>query len=388
MKSKLVREVGTAVLVAAMLAGCGSGNTTGNDEAPAEVTETQVETQEDTQQEAQEGTTEIGNPWVEATEAEANEACMRLFKLPDGAADVSWRINSTGVGESGFPGPLVEAQFTLPEYNDLEFCARAKMCSDDTEDISGLYYDWSVEDDVTLANWGMGNMQGKAYGYRDDDISVQLITWFDVEIGISYSLSTSAPDLDGFDIQAIAESMYDEENEPYGAGPSDFLQYQSGVTEFKDYDEIISYLQPGQGYALVDVSGGKDKVLLITELVFEADHSAYEASVYAMDNGVPMQMTTITGNGSSYPLRIDSEGLIYCGDNHHYETYFMTDNNEFIVQAYIDDGVNDGSGEFVGFTRPERSFDPTEDYTGGQEGFDKLIADRDSQPVIEFTMIE
>ncbi|WP_292213581.1 hypothetical protein [Butyrivibrio sp.] len=37
-----------------------------------------------------------------------------------------------------------------------------------------------------------------------------MITWYDVEIGISYSLSTQDKDLDGFDIQAVAEQMYDE----------------------------------------------------------------------------------------------------------------------------------------------------------------------------------
>ena len=35
-----------------------------------------------------------------------------------------------------------------------------------------------------------------------------LCTWYDIEIGISYSLSTTAKDLDGFDIQGIVEAMY------------------------------------------------------------------------------------------------------------------------------------------------------------------------------------
>ena len=35
-----------------------------------------------------------------------------------------------------------------------------------------------------------------------------------LEIGIKYSLSVAAEDLDGFDIQAIAEQMYCAENEP------------------------------------------------------------------------------------------------------------------------------------------------------------------------------
>ena len=69
-----------------------------------------------------------------------------------------------------------------------------------------------------MANWGEGHMSGKTYRAIDETEYTDLITWYDIEIGIKYSLSVSAPDLDGFDIQAIAEQMYDPDNEPY-TGP-------------------------------------------------------------------------------------------------------------------------------------------------------------------------
>ena len=53
----------------------------------------------------------------------------------------------------------------------------------------------------------------------------------------------------------------------------------------------------------------------------------------------------------------------------------------------IDDGVNSGTNEFSGFTRDKNTFD-TNDYTGGQEEFDKLMAERENKPIIEFTVIE
>ncbi len=47
---------------------------------------------------------------------------------------------------------------------------------------------------------------------------VDLLTWYDYEIGIAYSVSVEADDLDGFDLEAIAEQMYDASNEPITEG--------------------------------------------------------------------------------------------------------------------------------------------------------------------------
>ena len=83
-------------------------------------------------------------------------------------------------------------------------------------DITGLYVDWTVgPEDCTLANWGEGHMAGQSYRAITDTEYIDLITWYDVEIGIAYALTVSDADLDGFDIQAIAEQMYTADNEPY-----------------------------------------------------------------------------------------------------------------------------------------------------------------------------
>ena len=53
----------------------------------------------------------------------------------------------------------------------------------------------------------------------------------------------------------------------------------------------------------------------------------------------------------------------------------------------IDDGVDDGSGEFFGFTRQDnKSFD-SEDFTGGQEEFDALAAAREEKPILKFVSV-
>ena len=170
--------------------------------------------------------------------------------------------------------------------------------------------------------------------------------------------------------------------------PEDFVQFQSGKLEFKDFDEIISCLKDGQGYAYIKVYGYDGDVLAVAEQVFLADHSAPEASLYAMKDGKPHCMGMVVGNGSAYPLRLE-DGIIYGGDNHNYDTYFLSESAGIpgIMQKdAVYDGI-DSDGEFGGFMRDENVFDKDKDFTGGQKEFDALIAERESKPVIEFTII-
>lgn len=392
MKKRLISIALTAVLGVSLLAGCGVRN----DNAGGTTAEENVETTDedtadtaDTEEASVEEPVGLANPWRDCTEEEANAACFRLFKAPEGASNIKWSIMEEGADPSGFPGPLVQLTFDIVDtYSTLSFTARAKQTSDENEDISGMYYEWDVTDDATLANWGGGNMQGKCYRALTDTETADLITWFDVEVGISYSLSTVAEDLDGFDIQAIAEAMYNEEADTSGQY-EDFLQFQAGKTEFTDYDEIISYLTPGQGYAYIDVIGSDEKVLAVTELVFEADHSANEAALYGMKDGKPKALGYVMGNGSAYPLRC-ADGVIYGGDNHEYDTYFLNpDGDGVMMKDYVSDGINgDNYPEYDGFMRKTNTFDDDENFTGGEDEFNKLLADREKKPVIEFTPVE
>ena len=214
MKKKIIISILTVTLGLSLLAGCGKAAA---DQTATDTQETEEAADNDTEQDtaddtAEEGKTGLANPWRDCTEEEANTACFRLFKAPEGASNIKWSIMEEGADESGFPGPLVQLTFDIvDEYSTKSFTARAKQSTDENEDISGMNYEWDVTDDVTLANWGMGNMQGKCYRALTDTETADLITWFDVEVGISYSLSVVADDLDGFDIHTIAEAMYNVE---------------------------------------------------------------------------------------------------------------------------------------------------------------------------------
>ena len=383
MKKRLIVLTAALTLSAGVMAGCSSEEAA---EAEAILEEVAKEANE-ADSTATEDVVGIANPWVTITEEEANELCLRLFKAPEGAQVHEWsKCEDLGDPDKGV-GPLVQLSFSL---DDLEYTARAQQGASEDADIAGNYVEWTVgPEDVTLANWGGGNMPGKMYRAINDTGYVDMITWYDIEIGISYSLSVAAADLDGFDIQAIAEQMYNEDNEAFGYGPTDFVQEQSGITSFDTYEDVIAALTPGQGYAYIELYGSEEKLLAVTDLVFEADHTAYEASIYGKLDGKVSQLSNVSGAGSSYPLRLE-DGILYAGSNHSYETYFISaDFGGLMMKDYISDGVDTGTNEFSGFTREENTFDaPTTDYTGGQEEFDKLLAERENKKAIEFTVVE
>ncbi|WP_026525079.1 hypothetical protein [Butyrivibrio sp. MB2005] len=396
MKNKMVMLITLLTVSAAGVMGCGS--TAGapvepeaqetSEAAAAEISDedvAQADAVEAASTSEEENTVGMANPWVEITEGEAQGCCDRLFKAPDGAQDQVWmKCEELGNPDKGI-GPLIQLGFSLDGMN---FTARAQQGAAEDADIAGNYVEWTVgPDEATMANWGGGNMVGKTYRSVNDTGYVDMITWYDMEIGIAYSLSVAAADLDGFDIQAVAEQMYSEDNEPFTNMPNDFLEEQSGKTSFESYDEVISELTEGQGYAYIKLTGCEDELLAVTDLVFEYDHSAYQASIYGKQNGEVVYLGQVTGNGSSCPLRLE-DGIIYAGTNHTYETYFISDEyNSVMMKDMISDGIDSGANEFSGFTRENNSYEDTLEYTGGQEEFDKLMSEREHKPIIEFTPI-
>ncbi len=147
----------------------------------------------------------MANPWTDTTEEEAFAEVPFLFTAPEGAQNVVWRRMENG------DHPLIELDFTLGMY---DFCARAQYGAAEGEDISGMYYDWSEPQSVTLANWGMGNMKATIRSGSDGEAAAFLCTWYDTEMGEVYSLSTTTQDDSSLDMQAVAEALYDETKVP------------------------------------------------------------------------------------------------------------------------------------------------------------------------------
>ena len=156
-------------------------------------------------QEAATGTeAALANPWRDITETEANELCIKSFKAPEGAENLRWSAMDSARGESGMPGVLVQLSFDL---NGNSFTAREQVTGDEAADLSGMYYEWSGRLEDTMENWGDGNMKAQLYRFVGENEYADLCTWYDVEVGVSYSLGVTAADLDGFDLLAVADML-------------------------------------------------------------------------------------------------------------------------------------------------------------------------------------
>ena len=400
MNRHLKRILGILLLTALMVTACAKAPAEApaaepaKEEAPAAQPAAEEKKEEAKPAEAEEpeeadveetGKMGMANPWIKITEEEAREYCPRLFKAPEGAKVLDWMKLDGSEENSSFQDPLVQLDF---EMDGLNFFARAHSGISEDEDISGMYLTWTAEDDVTLANWGEGRMPAKVHRSINDSGMADLITWYDIEIGISYCLGVSAEDLKGFDIQAVAEAMYSAENEPFADEALNFLTEQAGRDEFKDYDDVISCLEKGQGYAMLKLKGYDGEVLAVSDLVFEADQTSDRATLYMLQNGKPVYIGEVNGNGSAYPLRL-ADGIIYAGDNHNYMTHFMSSAYQGImVKDYVTDGIDFGDANYMGTLRDVNDFDHDQEFTGGEKEFEQLIKDRESKPAITFTVIK
>ena len=195
MKKRLLTAIISTTLALSLMA-CGK--------EVANTTQPEIETIEEN--EPEEPSAGMANPWRDCTEEEAYQYTPNGFSAPKGATNIRWSMCEVE-DDKVLPGTMVELDF---DYDGLSFTARQQAVpGEEITDISGMYYDWTVIDDWTMNNWGGGNMPCRAMRYVGDEGYVDVILWFDIETGYAYSLSTQAKDLDGFDIQAIAEMMYD-----------------------------------------------------------------------------------------------------------------------------------------------------------------------------------
>ncbi len=250
---------------------------------------------------------ELVNPWTVITEEEAKTIVPDGFHVPEGAGNVVWSRMASD------EQTLVQLSFDL---NGNGYTAREQRTGK-AEDISGLYYDWTAEDDIILSGPGGERMTGKIFRFIGEDGYTDLCTWFDADRGVSASLSTSAPDLAGFDLQAVAEAMTGAEEHV----PMD-------ITGCDTFTQIVDRLPDGSGFANTVI--GDTDVLLAAGSVYDCDGSgtlaAIDAEVYYYSkDGVPTYAGYVSAGGTAYPLSV-SDGVLYVGGNHFMKKTVMRGN--------------------------------------------------------------
>lgn len=172
------KTISVILLLVLLLAACGKN------EAPAQ---TKLQDGENTQ---------IANPWREITEDEAKAIYPQSFSVPEGAENAVWRVMETADAPA-----LLELDFDL---DGLRFTARQQETGNRDADLSGMYYTWTAQVGMTLRN----GLTGTMYRNISEDGYADVCVWYDEAAGVSYSLSVTAKDLDGFDLQAVAEALF------------------------------------------------------------------------------------------------------------------------------------------------------------------------------------
>ncbi len=140
----------------------------------------------------------IANPWTEVTKEDVEKGLGTEIVLPHDAKNVIYRFNSS-----------IELYEILFDYDVLSFTYRIKK-SAENEDISGLYYDWTLSYEETVEGY-----DAIIYSVHTEDGNINLITWHDTQTDISFSLSTNIGDLNGFHITEIVKQLIKNGSEDF-----------------------------------------------------------------------------------------------------------------------------------------------------------------------------
>ncbi len=280
--------------------------------------------------------TGIANPWKDITAEEAAELIPDGIHVAEGAQNVKWsRMDEEDE-------PLVQLSFDL---DGLNVNVREQKTNDGQKDISGMNYEWTVEDEVMTTNWGEGIIEGKTFRYVGDDEYVDLILWYNRDTGVSYSLSTSAKDLDGFDIQGIAEAVYDPGNKATEEEvlPVEEEHIPMDITGCDTFTQIVDKLPAEAGFANVVINDVD--VLLVTEYIYDYEgdetYAAIDSDVYYYNaEGIPAYAGFVSAGGTAYPLSV-KDGKLYASGNHYVKKYTESEGSIVIEEeAYVEYDTN------------------------------------------------
>lgn len=178
-----------------------------------------------------------------------------------------------------------------------------------------------------------------------------------------------------------------------GAGdafmPSSFVETAAGKDEFESYDEIISYLEKGQGYAYIELKGYAGELLAITETVYAENNENHstEVSVYGKKDGMVNNFGNAFSLEKEYPIAV-SDGVLYSCYTGTYDSHFI--NSKTYGLMVKDSIVISDDGSYIGFLRETTSSDEADtiDFTGGEKEYNEYWRNYNAATPINFTVVE
>ncbi len=232
MKKKIVLGLMLTTICAAAIVGCGASNSNNTSKAASKESETE------------EKNAGVSNPWVDTDKDGLAEATGIELSAPDGATNVLYSYMKED--------NLAQVSY---ELDSAKWVYRAQS-ADELTDISGLNYKGMTEEKGTVSN---RDAIYYSHAAEDDEDSVQMVNWYDVVTGITYSLSATGKDLDGMDIQAYAEAVYvslqdDATDDADADSSSELNDYFIGEHTKSDDGSTLAIAQNSDGTYSVDIN--------------------------------------------------------------------------------------------------------------------------------------
>ncbi len=178
---------------------------------------------------------------------------------------------------------------------------------------------------------------------------------------------------------------------------TNFLEERAGKSEFESYDEIISLLENGEGYAYIKLDGYDGDVLAITDMLYAWDEdtsAAISVSLYTpcgyIEGNPIYDIGDVQTGGTAYPIRLSEDGTLYVCNNRTFSKLKVSEQG----LLYYAEKTNivyseDGTATVMGFTAEDGNIvdaQPKTDVTTEDE-FNALFDNLDEIPVIAFTKV-
>lgn len=204
MKKKLaILIIGVMTIMAVA---CGSKeNQTQSPDTAVEVTDAAGEEEKDMAADAadleEQEMVGMANPWTESDKDGVLQATGIELNVPDEASNVAYSYMEKD--------QMAQVTYELMGAN---WTYRGQMANELT-DISGMYYEWGAQDEGQVSGrpaiYYAYAEPGEDPDYLDGMFCVQVVNWYDVVPGITYSLSAAGTELNGMDIQVMAENIFE-----------------------------------------------------------------------------------------------------------------------------------------------------------------------------------
>lgn len=177
---------------------------------------------------------------------------------------------------------------------------------------------------------------------------------------------------------------------------TNFLEERTGKYEFESYDEIISLLESGEGYAYLKMDGYDGDVLAITDMLYAWDEdvsaaigvSLYTPCGYIEGNPI-YDIGDFQTGGTAYPIRLSDDGVLYvCNNRTLGKVKISTQGLAYYAEKTNISYSEDGTATVEGFTCEDGNMVDAQltDMTTEDE-FNALFDGLDDVPVISFTRV-